>query len=102
MQYKTIVLELIQQRPEWHEALRSSRTLLATMEHSAQMLKASHTRWQETLAKSQPESHPNQIASKALELALEEITASLPRESPPIEISTEHSPLDLLHPTSPD
>ncbi len=105
MQYKTIVLELIQQRPEWHEALRGTRTLLATMERYAQMLKESHMRWQETLTHARPGSHPNQIASEALELALQEITDSLPHEPPPIETnapSPESPPSDLPHPTSRD
>ena len=32
MQYKTIVLELLQQRPEMHEQLRQNRKLLPTLE----------------------------------------------------------------------
>ena len=39
MQYKTIVLELLQQRPEIHDQLRSQRMLLPTMEHYASELK---------------------------------------------------------------
>ena len=42
MQYKTIVLELLQQRPEMHEQLRQQRKLLTTMEMYARELKASH------------------------------------------------------------
>ena len=39
MMYKTIVLEILQQRPEMHERLRKERKLLPAMELYAQELK---------------------------------------------------------------
>ena len=39
MQYKTIILELLQQRPQMHEQLRKERKLLPTMERYARELK---------------------------------------------------------------
>jgi hypothetical protein len=73
MQYKTIVLELLQQRPEIHEQLRKDRKLLMTMESYARDLKSSHEAWKETLSQERPGSDPSQIASEAMELALKEL-----------------------------
>ena len=50
MQYKTIILELLQQRPEIHEQLRKDRKLLPAMEFYARELKTSHEAWKETLS----------------------------------------------------
>ncbi len=44
MQYKTIVLELLQQQTELHEELRLTRRLLPTMEALAKDLKAIYSR----------------------------------------------------------
>ena len=54
MLYKTITLELIQDRPELHEQLRRSGTLLATMESLAAQLKASYEAWKDHLARAEP------------------------------------------------
>jgi hypothetical protein len=82
MQYKTMVLELLMERTELYEQLRLTRRVLPTMEAFATELKASHETWQQTLAAMQPDSHPNQIASEALELALKELADRLPTASP--------------------
>ena len=68
MQYKTIVLELLQQHPEIHQHLQSRRTLLATMELYARELKTSHKAWKARLSQALPGSNPSQIASEALEI----------------------------------
>ena len=83
MHYKTIVLELIEQRPEMHEQLRKQRKLLETVELYAKELKASHEAWKDQLSQTRPGSDPSQIASEALELALKELEDSLPAMSPP-------------------
>ena len=83
MQYKTIVLDLLQQRPEIHEQLRMSRKLLPAMEQYATELKASHEAWKETLNHERPGSDPSQIASEAMELALKELEDRLPSASQP-------------------
>jgi hypothetical protein len=83
MQYKTIILELLQQRPEIHEQLRKSRKLLPTMEQYARELKTSHEAWKETLSHERPGSDQSQIASEALEMALKELEDRLPPESQP-------------------
>lgn len=81
MQYKTIVLELLKERTELHEQLRLTRRLLPILETCARELKASHEAWKETLAKSHPDSHPNQISSEAMEMALTELEDRLPTVS---------------------
>ena len=82
MQYKTMILELLQQRPEMHDQLRKDRKLLPTMEHYARELKASHEAWKEFLSQLRPGATRAQIISEALELALKELEDRLPCESP--------------------
>ena len=91
MQYKTIILELLQQWPETHDQLRKQRMLLATMERLARELKDSHEAQMAILSTARPASDPSQIASEALEIALKELMASLPTASPP----NEDEPLSL-------
>lgn len=73
MQYKTIVLELLQQHPEIQNRLRSERRLLATMEFYARELKARHEAWKDYLSRAMPDSDPSQVASEALEIALHQL-----------------------------
>ena len=92
MQYKTIVLELLRQRPELHEQLRLTRRLLPTLETCSKELKASHKTWKETLATANPGSDPSQIASEAMELAIKELedrlpTASTADDSPSLDLA---------------
>ncbi len=81
MQYKTIIHEMLQNRPQMREQLRKSRKLLPTMELYARELKTSHEAWMEMLAQVRPESDPSQIASEALEMALKEMGDHLPSDS---------------------
>ena len=83
MQYKTIIMEFLQQRPEIHEQLRMSRKLLTTVESYARELKTSHEAWKETLGQERPGSDPSQIASEAMEMALKEQEDRLPSASQP-------------------
>lgn len=73
MQYKTIVLELLQEHPALYETLRQSRTLLPTLEVYARDLKTSHEAWKERLFRVRPGSNESQIASEALEIGLKEL-----------------------------
>jgi len=92
MLYKTIILELLQQRPQMHEQLRKSRKLLTTLETYARELKTRHEAWKEDLSELRPGSDPSQIAAEAMEMALKELVEDrLPSESPPCE--TEAFPL---------
>jgi len=103
MQYKTIILELLEQRPEMHEQLRQSRKLLPTLEIYAHELKTSHEAWKEVLSQSRPGSDPSQVASEALEMALKEMEDRLPSASPPNEteaLSLDEAMAFLHSPTS--
>jgi hypothetical protein len=91
MMYKTMVLELLQQRTQLHAQLRKQRMLLTTLERLAGELKASHEAWKDRLSQARPGSDPSQIASEALEIALRELEDSLPPESP----QNEDEPLSL-------
>jgi hypothetical protein len=90
MQYKTITLEMIKQRPQLYEQLRASKTLLATMERYAVILKASHEAWMEELSATHPNSDRSQISSEALEHALKVLGQDLDSNS-----TTEEDELDL-------
>jgi hypothetical protein len=85
MQYKTIALELIRERPMLYEQLRSSKRLLPAMDAYAIDLKTIHETWKERLASIRPASDPSQIASEALELAVMNLRDRLPSESTPNE-----------------
>jgi len=91
MLYKTIVLELIQSRPSYHNRLCQPRMLLPTLNQLAQELKDNHLAWQKTLSEADPQSDPQQIASEALERALQELRERLPSES----TASEDGPLTL-------
>lgn len=54
MQYKTIVLELLQEQPELHNQLQASRTLLWALDQYALALKASHESWMEQIGRRRP------------------------------------------------
>ena len=82
MLYKTIVLELLEQRPQMHDQLRKERKLLTTLEYYAKELKESHEAWKEVLASANPGSDPMQVSSEAMEIALRELEDRLPAESP--------------------
>ena len=83
MQYKTIVLQLLQQRPRMHEQLRRSRMLLPALDRYSLQLKTFHEAWKDKLSQAHPGSSEILIASEALEIALQELQEALPSESPP-------------------
>ncbi len=77
MNYKTIALRLLEDRPELYEQLRQRRLLLQTLDDCAWTLKTSHEAWRETLTRLRPESDPRQLASEALELAIQNLAVCL-------------------------
>jgi hypothetical protein len=77
MQYKTIMLALVQQSPALHHELCTRKQLLPTIDRTASELKKRHTYWIEALRQQQPQSAPEQIASAALELAVQEMRDAL-------------------------
>jgi chromosome segregation ATPase len=80
MQYKTLALNLLRQRPRLARQLRRNRTMLATVEQYANQLKDSHEFWKEDLAQVNPENDQVQTTSEALQRALQELEGSLPPE----------------------
>jgi hypothetical protein len=91
MNYKTIALGLIQENPELYERLRSTKRLLTAMDAYAMELKASHEAWSEQLSQGMPGNDPSQIASEAMELAVQELRNRLPSGSQ----ATDANPLSL-------
>ena len=91
MQYKTIVLQYLRQRPALHNQLKRSRNLLPTLDAYANQLKSGHEALKEQLTLANPGEEPSQIASQALEIALKDWTNSLP----PDESSSDDEPLSL-------
>ena len=73
MQYKTIVLQILEQHPEIANPLRSQRLLLPTLDLLAKALKSRHEAWMDRLNQAKPGSSESQIASEALEFALKEL-----------------------------
>ena len=82
MQYKTIVMELIEQRPHLHEKLKRERKLLSTMERVARELKASREEIRRDLASEQPHMEASLISSQAMAMAISELEARMPPERP--------------------
>lgn len=91
MQYKTIVLEMLEQRTQLFAKLRQERQVLRTMESLAQELKASHEAIRKDLQEALPQSNPARIFSEAFELALKELEDRLP----PVSRSEEAEELSL-------
>jgi hypothetical protein len=87
MQYKTIVLALLQQRTEMHEQLRRERKLLTTLEIHARELKESHEGLKDLLS-AIPGYDPSQIRSIAMEMAIKQLEDRLPPVTPDRETLT--------------
>ena len=94
MLYKTIALGLLEENQKLHQELRTRGTLLQTMEHYASELKTRHDYWKNEIHQSQPGSDPQQISSKALELALQDLRDALPTASSPSAAPEEAPSLD--------
>jgi hypothetical protein len=90
MQYKTIVLRLLEDHRSMYDQLRRERLALAALVHYSWELKARHQGWIEELRRASPKSDPSQISSQAMELALRDLQADLPNESTPNEAGTSH------------
>jgi hypothetical protein len=103
MQYMTMTLEILKQRPQLYEQLRREHKLLPALKTLALSLKSRHERWKEQLLEARPGTDPAQIASEALEPALQEFTDSLPGASPQEdqEFSLDQAMAFLLRPTPP-
>ena len=103
MHYKTLCLQLLQERPELHDLLRKQRMLLPALDAHARNLKERHELWKEHLSQEEPGSDPNQIESEVLEIALKELEDSLPPVHPEDEevLSLDPAMAFLTPPTRP-
>lgn len=103
MQYKTIILQLLRQRPKLHDQLRRKRRLLDMVNNFAGELKTRHEAWMENLSEVNPDIDPSQVASTAMEIALQETESRLRLAFPPNDqepLSLEAAIAFIRHPTS--
>jgi hypothetical protein len=66
-----------------HERLRRERKLPQALDTYALTLKGAHLAWTRELRRTNPHRDHSQIASEALELAIDYLQGDLPFESPP-------------------
>jgi len=105
MQYKTIVLELLEQRPEIYQQLRKNHKLLLAVEHYAQELKKNHEAWKIELSQARPGSDPQQVTSEAMEMAVQDLKDCLAFAFPPDEnesLSLEAAMAFICRPMQPE
>lgn len=88
MQYKTIVLHLLEQNPQMYEQMRRQRKMLPTLEYHARELKTLHEAWKEIMSRAKPGSDESQIAAEALEMAIQDLQERLSGGSLPDENQT--------------
>ena len=100
MNYKTICLGLLEQRPEIYDKLRQQRTLLPTLNRLASELKARHQAWMQELQATRPGSD-SQIASEAMELAVQELEDRLSADSEQEAMDFLDAAMAWLRPTPP-
>jgi hypothetical protein len=82
MQYKTIILELIQQNEPLHDRLRSNRSLLATVDRLAAQLKAAHEIYLNQMTMQEPMASRPAVSQQALEMAIKEAEEQLMAMTP--------------------
>ena len=87
MQYKSIVLSLIQARPHLHDELRQASQLLAAVDHCSTTLKTRHQELTRTMSEKSPGRNPDQLSREAFEIALEEFESRLPTARDQDELS---------------
>jgi hypothetical protein len=80
MNYKTVVLELLEQDQDRYERLRQRR-LLATLNALAEELRSRHHHWMDALRPTRRDSDPAQLSTEAMELALSDLRERLRHES---------------------
>ncbi len=97
MQYKTIVHQLLEDRPQLHKLLRRHRLLMAAIELYASELKTDHESWKQHLRVARPESQESQIVSEAFELALRDLQDRLPDESRPNDSEAPSTEQVVIH-----
>lgn len=82
MQYKTMVLELIENRPSLHQQLASNDSLLSTMNHLAEELRTSHLDHLMLLHQTESNAPSIPLKHEAMEIAIAEIEKALDMMTP--------------------
>ena len=100
MNYKTICLGLLEQRPEIYDRLRQQRMLLPALNQLASELKARHHAWKQELKTTRPGSD-SQIASEAMELAVQEMEDRLSADSEQEALAFLDAAMAWIRPTPP-
>ena len=77
MQYKTIVMELLEQNPELYNQLMQNRRLLETIDAMALELKLRHEQTIAELSEQQPDVTYSVICSQATEIVIAELQQRL-------------------------
>ena len=98
MTYKTICMELLEQRPKMYDQLRKSRSLLPTLNRLASDLKARHQAWKQELQATRLGSD-SQIADEAMELAVKELEDHLSADSEGEAMAFLDAAMPCLRPT---
>ena len=103
LQYKTIVLALLQQRPQMYQRLRKAHQLFMMLNYYSRLLEHHHEIWMEYLWRTKPSSHRH-ITQKALGIATKNLDAHFPHESPTGEsgVSLEEAVTFINSHTPPD
>ena len=83
MQYKTIMFHMLEQQAQRQGPHQASPMRITTLDHYSGELRASHQAWMTSLSRSRPGSDQAQIASEALELAIQELEERLQADFPP-------------------
>ncbi len=86
MLYKTILLELLEQHPNYLDQLRRTRQIMPWLVETAFELQARHAEWNRVFFKQNPGSIPGRFSSEALEIAIREVSFTFPPESPGEEL----------------
>ena len=82
MQYKTMVLGLLEASPAY-DRLRADRRLLPLLDHYSTALRSSHQEATAAMLRDRPSRDPTVARSAALEIALEEIRERIAAEGSP-------------------
>jgi len=99
MQYKTIVLHLLEQHPEIYDPLRRHRRMLRRWSITTRELRPFHDAWTEILAPVTPDHDPSRDHQRGSGTALKDLMDRLPAGSPRDDQETLHHPRrgDGLH-----
>ena len=81
MHYRSIVLELLQQRPRACERLKKQHMMLEAVNSFGSILKLNHEAIMQQMLEANPGSDPTQIKQAAFEIALSHLEEALPSES---------------------